>query len=119
MAKLAESHKQLVIGGATIKQESTYDGLDAEDSCFVKGSAIISFDGVLDFGAVNDWSVFVWGVLRFPGFSVVEFDSEVGNVVVHFKVDCALGVYWVVVPLQVDAGVKITFPVYSYVIVFF
>ena len=31
-AKLAESHKQIVIDGANIKQECTYDGLDAEDS---------------------------------------------------------------------------------------
>ena len=119
MAKLADSHKQLVIDGATIKQESTYDGLDAEDACFVKGGAVVSFGGVLDFGAVNGWSVFVWGVLRFPGVSVVEFDSEVVNVVVHCEADCAIDVYWVVVTLQVDAGVKIAFPVYSYVIVFF
>ena len=83
MAKLAESCKQLVIDGATIKEESTYDGLDTEDAGFVKGSAVISLGGVLDFGAVNDWSVFVWGLLRFPGFGVVEFDSDVGNVVVH------------------------------------
>ena len=118
LAKLAESHKQLVIDGATIKQERTYDGLHAEDASFVKGSAVISFGGVLDVGAVNDWSVFVQGVLRFPGVSVVEFDSEVGNVVVHCEADCAIGVYWVVVPLQVDAGVNITFMVYCDIIVF-
>ena len=105
LAKLAESHKQLVIDGATIKEESTYNGLDAEDACFVKGRAVISFGGVLDFGAVNDWSVFLWGVLRFPGVSVVEFDSEVGNVVFHCEADCAIGVYWVVLPLQVDARI--------------
>ena len=50
---------------------------------------------------------------------MVEIDSEVGNVVVHCDADCAIGVYWVVVLLQVDAGLKIAFPVYSYVIVFF
>ena len=83
MAKLAESYKQLVIDGATIKEESTYDGLEEEDAGFVKGSAVISLGGVLDFGAVNDWSVFVWGVLGFLGVGMVEFDSEVGNVVVH------------------------------------
>ena len=60
MAKLAESQNQIVIDGATIKQESTYDGLDVEDACFVKGCAVVVFGGVLDFGAVNDWSVFVW-----------------------------------------------------------
>ena len=119
LAKLAESHNQLVIDGATVKQERTYDGLHVEDASFVKGSAVISFGDVLDFGAVNDWSVFVWGVLRFPGVSVVEFDSEVGNVVVHCKEDCAIGVHGVVVPLQVDAGVKIAIPVYCDVIVFF
>ena len=43
MAKLAESHKQLVIDCATIKEESTYDRLDAEYACFVKGGAVISF----------------------------------------------------------------------------
>ena len=83
MAKITERYKQLVIEGATIKEENTYDGLDAEDSGFVKGGAVISLGGVLDFGAVNDWSVFVWGVLRLLGVGVVEFDSEVGNVVVH------------------------------------
>ena len=119
MAKLAEIHKQLFIGGATVKQERTYDGLHAEDASFVKGSAVISFGGVLDFGSVNDWSVFVRGVLRFLGVSVVEFDSEVGNVVVHFKADCAIGVNGVVVPLYVDAVVKIAFLVYCDVIVFF
>ena len=62
---------------------------------------------------------YLCGVLRFLGVSVVEFDSEVGNVVVHCEEDCALGVYWVVVPLQVDARVQIAFLVYSYVIVFF
>ena len=50
---------------------------------------------------------------------MVEFYSGVGNVFVHCETDCAIGVYWVVVPLQVDARVKIAFPVYSYVIVFF
>ena len=119
LAKLADSHKQLVIDGATVKQKRTYDGLHAENVSFFKGIAVISFGGVLDFGAVNDWSVFVRGVLRFPGVSVVEFDSEVGNVVVHCKADCAIGLHWVIVLLQVDARVKIAFPVYCDVIVFF
>ena len=119
LAKFAESYKQLVIDGAAIKQERTHDGLYAEDARFVKGSAVISFGRVLDFGAVNDLSVFVRGVLRFPGVSVVEFDSEVGNIVVHCKADCALGVHGVVVPLQVDAGVKIALPVHCDAVVFF
>ena len=38
MAKLAESYKQLVIDGANIKEESTYDGLDAEDAAFSRGA---------------------------------------------------------------------------------
>ena len=119
LAKLTESHKQLFINGTTVKQERTHDGLHAEDASFFKGIYVISFGGVLDFGAVNDWSVFVRGVLSFPGVSVVEFDSGVGNVVVHCKADCALGVNGVIVPLQVDAGVKIALPVHCDVVVFF
>ena len=38
---------------------------------------------------------------------MVEFDSEIGNIVVHGEADCAIGVYWAVVPLRVDAGVKV------------
>ena len=119
MDKLAEIHKQLVIDGETVKQERTYDGLHAENASFVKGSAVISFGGVLDFGAVNDWTMFVRGLLRYPGVRVVEFYSEVGNVVVHCKADYALGVHGVVVPLQVDSGVKIALPVHCDVVVFF
>ena len=104
MAKLAESHKQLVIDSVAAKQERTHDGMHAEDASLVKGNAVISFGRLLDFGAVNDWSVFVRGVPRFPGVGLVEFYSEVDNVVVHCKADCALGVHGVVVPLQVDAG---------------
>ena len=62
------------------KQERTHNVLHAEDASLVKGSAVISFGRVLDFGAVDDWSVFVQGVLRFPGVSVVELYPEVGNV---------------------------------------
>ena len=57
-------------------------------------------------------------MLRFLGVGVVEFDSEVGNIVVHGEADCVIGVYWSVVPLQVDDGLKVAFPVYSYFIVF-
>ena len=57
--------------------------------------------------------------MRFLWVIVVEFDSEVGNVVVHCEADCAIGVHGVVVPLQVDSVVKISFPVYCDVILFF
>ena len=51
--------------------------------------------------------------------SVVELYPEVCNVVVRCKADCAIGVNGVVVPLQVDAGVKIAVPVHCDVVVFF
>ena len=73
MAKLAESHNQLVTNGAAVKQERTHDGLHAEDASIVKGSAVISFGRVLGFGAVDDWSMFVRGVLRFPGSAWLNF----------------------------------------------
>ena len=50
---------------------------------------------------------------------MVEFYSEVGDVVVHCKADCPLGMHGVVVPLQVDAVVKIALPVHCDVVVFF
>ena len=50
---------------------------------------------------------------------MVKFDSEVGNVAVHCKTNCALGVHGVVVPIHVDAGVKIALPVHRDVVVFF
>ena len=50
---------------------------------------------------------------------MVELYREVCNVVVHCKADCAIGVNGVVVPLQVDAGVKIALPVHCAFVVFF
>ena len=50
---------------------------------------------------------------------MVKLYPEVGNVVVHSKAGCALGANGVVVPLQVDAGVKISLPVHCDVVVFF
>ena len=41
----------------------------------------------------------VRGVLRIGGLGVVEFDTEVGNLVFHCKTEIALDV----VPLKIDA----------------
>ena len=49
---------------------------------------------------------------------VFAFHSKVCNVVIHGKADSALGVNGVVVPLNTNAGVKISLPVLSKFIVF-
>ena len=46
---------------------------------------------------------------------MIPLESEVGNVFVHDEATGALGV----VPLEIDAGVKVTLPVFSDVILFF
>ena len=46
---------------------------------------------------------------------MILLDAEVGNIVVHGKDTGTFGV----VPLEIDAGVKVTLPVFSDVILFF
>ena len=62
--------------------------------------------------------MFVWGVLRLSGVGVVAFYSKVCNVVIHGEADRVLDVNGVVVPLQINAGVKVSLPVFSELIVF-
>ena len=62
--------------------------------------------------------MFVWGVLRLSGVGVVVFHSKVCNVVIHGEEERKLGVYVVVVPLQINSGVKVSLPVISEFIVF-
>ena len=50
-----------------VEQERTHNGLHAEDTILVKGSAIVGLGCVLDFGAVADWCVLVQGVMGFLG----------------------------------------------------
>ena len=57
----------------------------------------------------------VGGNLTLLGIGVIPLEGEVGDVVVHAKAAGALGV----VPLEIDAGVQVTLPVFSDVIVFF
>ena len=54
---------------------------------------------ILDFGAVSDGCAFVRGMLRLFRERMVEFDTEVGNVVIHFEGVGALNV----VIFEVDA----------------
>ena len=46
---------------------------------------------------------------------MITLDAEVGDVVFHGKDTCALGV----VPIEIDAGVQVTLPVFNDFIVFF
>ena len=49
---------------------------------------------------------------------MVVFHSKGCNLVIYGKADCALGVNGVVVPLKINAGVKVSLPVLSEFIVF-
>ena len=71
----------------------------------------------MSFGSIDFWCVFVWEVLWLPGFGVVILYSKGLNVVIHGEADRALGVNGVVVPLQINAGVKVSLPVFSEFIV--
>ena len=73
---------------------------------------------MLNFVSIYYWCVFVWGVLQLSGVDVVVFHSKVCNVVIHGEADRALGVNGFVVPLQINAGVKVSPPVFSDLIVF-
>ena len=57
----------------------------------------------------------VGGKLTLLGVRVIPLEAEVGNVVVHGEAAGALGV----VPLEIDASVQVTLPVFSDIIVFF
>ena len=57
-------------------------------------------------------------MLWFYGVGVVVFKSKVYNVVIHGEAERALGVNGVVVPLQINSGVKVALPVLSEFIVF-
>ena len=54
-----ECDKELVVGGASIKEKSTNDALDAIDAGFIKKRAGVCFSIVLDLGAVCDFGVLV------------------------------------------------------------
>ena len=46
---------------------------------------------------------------------MVKIDAEICDVVIHCEVAGAIGV----VPIKVDAGVQVSFPVFSYLVVLF
>ena len=48
-----------VINGSSIKEEGANNSLDALDASIVEWRTDISFCGVLDFGAICDFGVFV------------------------------------------------------------
>ena len=57
----------------------------------------------------------VGGKLTLLGVRVIPIEAEVGDVVFHGEATGALGV----VPLDIDAGIQVTFPVFSDIIVSF
>ena len=62
--------------------------------------------------------MFLCGVFRISGVGVIVFHSNVCNVVIHGEANRALGMNVVVVPLQINARLKVSLPVISDFIVF-
>ena len=114
MAKLVETYEELVFKRLVIVEDSTDYGLDAEDAFFIEGWTERSFGGVLDIGAIDDGSVLVRGKLAFLGVRMISFEAEIGDVVIHGEAAGALSV----IPLEVDASIQITLPIFSDFVVF-
>ena len=113
-AKLVETNEELVVNRSGVVKESTDYGLDVEDAFVIEGWTERKFSGVLDFGANDDGSVLVKGKLAFLGVSMIPFEAEIGDVVIHGEASGALSV----IPLEVDASIQITLPILSDVLVF-
>ena len=114
MSKLVETYEELVFNRSVIVEESTDYGLDAENAFFIKGWTERSFGGVLDIGAIDDGSVLVRGKLAFLGVRMISFEAEINDVVIHGDAADARSV----IPLEVDASIQITLPIFSVFIVF-
>ena len=114
MAELAEGDEELVVDGAGVVSDGANELLDAELAGVVQEWAVWGFGGVLDFGAVVDWSVLVGRVLSFLGVGMVELGAQLSDVVVHRQAAGALGV----VPGEVDARVEVALFVDGDVVVF-
>jgi len=111
-AKFAEGMEKFVVHCSCVVKECTHNALNAFDAKGIKGWGSVGVGGVLDFGTISDGSSLVrredWSL----GFLVVIFGEHGVDVVFHGEATGAFGV----VPGEVDAGVKVTFPVFSEVI---
>ena len=91
--------------------------MHTEDAISIQCWDVVVFSGVLNFGSIYYRYVFVRGLLQISGVRVVVSYSKVCNIVIHGEADRALGVNGVVFPLQINAGVKVSLPVFSEFIV--
>ena len=69
---------------------------------------------ILDFGTILDWCVMLRGVLRLLGLRVTKFDNQVGNV----DFNCEVESEFVIVPCEVYAYIKISFPIIGDALIF-
>ena len=109
-----EDDEQVVIGCAVIVEEITYDSFDTFDACFGKGGSGSWLFGVLDFGDVGHFGVFVGRYLRLFGGRVIVFGEDIGDVVVNFE---ATGMFRVI-PVKVNSDKAGSVPVLRYLIMF-
>ena len=87
---------------------------DVENAFVIEFWTERRFGGVLDIGAIYDGSVFVRGNLAYLGVRMVPFEAESCNVVIHGEAAGLMSV----IPLDVDASIQITIPIFGDVVVF-
>ena len=104
LAEFTERKNYFVIDRLGIVYQCSYNRLDASDSCSFQWRAIIGACSILDFGAVSDECDFIRVMLRLCRERMVDFDTEVGDVVIH----CEATGDFDVVPFEVDAVVQVT-----------
>ena len=68
----------------------------------------------MDLGAIYDGSVTIREKLAFLGVRMIQFEAEIGDVVIHGEVAGVLSV----IPLEVDSSIQITLPIFGDVVVF-
>ena len=60
LAEFSESNDELVVDCSCVVNQSSNNGLNAEDSCGIQMGDVVQACGVLYFGAVRYGSMLVW-----------------------------------------------------------
>ena len=113
LANLVESYEEIVVNRLGIVEESTNNGLNAVDAFVIEGWSERRFGGILDIGAIDHGSVPVRRNLAFLGVRIIPFEAESDDVVIHGEAAGALSL----IPLEVDASIQITLPIFGDVVV--
>ena len=83
------------------------------DSFAIEGWSERSFCCILDLGTIDEGSLPVRRKLEYLGVRMIPFEAESGDVVIRGEEAGAL----IVIPLEVDASIQITLPIFCDVLV--